>query len=375
MVERHEDPEEFEEVPEEGSEEGAESAPAKPKFTSLAAARRRVFLSFFYMMQMARVGLGNALGGLKRSYAQYSDAELESDQEKFLGPAKTHEALFEKILKGLIEDVPAAKWLVHNVRGVAWSLAGQLVAIIGEIGLFDRVSNLWSYAGLKPQDRRQKGVRANWNPELKRCLYNFATCAVKAGGFYAEGYVHFKAREERRAEDLIRQLKNVLIRQGDSEIVQRIEAEEAKRRQIQEDNAAAKQKAEDEGKKAPKPKVFSWEKYLAAIVEGAVEIGFDEHGKIKEKAPSEWAYQNEAFKWLAEHFGHVGVPAVSPAHRHMRALRKIEKLLLQHLWLKWRELEDLPVSKPWVFDLGGHDELHLIAPPDGKQAKFPSIAA
>ena len=42
------------------------------------------------------------------------------------------------------------------------------------------------------------------------------------------------------------------------------------------------------------------------------------------------------------------------AHYHMAALRKVKKLFLSHLWEVWRDLEGLPVSKPYVFEHGGH---------------------
>jgi len=41
-------------------------------------------------------------------------------------------------------------------------------------------------------------------------------------------------------------------------------------------------------------------------------------------------------------------------HLHNRAIRKMMKIFLQHLWLKWREYEGLPVSMPYAHDIGGH---------------------
>lgn len=50
------------------------------------------------------------------------------------------------------------------------------------------------------------------------------------------------------------------------------------------------------------------------------------------------------------------------AHIDRRAKRKTEKIFLQHLWLRWRELEGLPVSKPYVHDKLGHE--NIITPED-----------
>jgi len=54
--------------------------------------------------------------------------------------------------------------------------------------------------------------------------------------------------------------------------------------------------------------------------------------------------------------------AYTPAHLDARAKRKMVKIFLSHLWVKWREYEGLPVSLPWVFRPGGHDLAHYMPP-------------
>ena len=44
-------------------------------------------------------------------------------------------------------------------------------------------------------------------------------------------------------------------------------------------------------------------------------------------------------------------------HLDIRAKRKIAKLFLSHLWLKWRELDGLPVSAPYVEAIMGHTNI------------------
>lgn len=41
-------------------------------------------------------------------------------------------------------------------------------------------------------------------------------------------------------------------------------------------------------------------------------------------------------------------------HLHNRAMRKTVKLFLAHLWLQWRQLEDLPITEPYIVAQGGH---------------------
>lgn len=43
-------------------------------------------------------------------------------------------------------------------------------------------------------------------------------------------------------------------------------------------------------------------------------------------------------------------------HAHNRAFREMRKLCLDHIWRKWREVEDLPTREPYVMEyLGGHE--------------------
>jgi hypothetical protein len=49
------------------------------------------------------------------------------------------------------------------------------------------------------------------------------------------------------------------------------------------------------------------------------------------------------------------------AHMLMRAKRKVAQVFLSHLWVTWREMEGLPVSKPYVEAILGHT--NIIEPP------------
>ena len=47
-------------------------------------------------------------------------------------------------------------------------------------------------------------------------------------------------------------------------------------------------------------------------------------------------------------------------HIHHRAMRKMVKLFLSHLWVIWREAEDLPITLPYAHAILGHT--HYMAP-------------
>ena len=63
-------------------------------------------------------------------------------------------------------------------------------------------------------------------------------------------------------------------------------------------------------------------------------------------------------------------PDWSKGHQHNWALRRTAKLFLACLWAKWRELEGLPVTKPYPIEFLGHKD--IITPEmwvDEKKAK------
>jgi hypothetical protein len=61
-------------------------------------------------------------------------------------------------------------------------------------------------------------------------------------------------------------------------------------------------------------------------------------------------YDKEKERQLALH------PDMSKGHADNRARRKTVKIFLQHVWVKWRELEGLPVTKPYVIDILKHSQ-------------------
>jgi hypothetical protein len=51
---------------------------------------------------------------------------------------------------------------------------------------------------------------------------------------------------------------------------------------------------------------------------------------------------------------------ISLLHVDNMAMRKMTKLFLSHLWVKWREAEGLPITKPYAQAIKGHS--HYISP-------------
>ena len=62
-------------------------------------------------------------------------------------------------------------------------------------------------------------------------------------------------------------------------------------------------------------------------------------------------------------------------HAHMRALRVVKKIFLQHLWVTWRMVEGLPICLPYHFIYGDHRKHDTYYdPPDYGWPEFTSLA-
>lgn len=55
--------------------------------------------------------------------------------------------------------------------------------------------------------------------------------------------------------------------------------------------------------------------------------------------------------------GHKACKQFGDGHIDNRAVRKVAKIFLQHLWVTWREIEHLPVSEPYVQAMLGHTHI------------------
>lgn len=352
------------------------AARPKPKFEQAEPARLRMALGAYYRLQGVRIAISNGIKGIARDYPGYTKKQVETDEEAFKDPIKAMETTFAKRIEALIKDHPLAKWIVGHVKGMAWNLTGQLIGLIGDISTFPNVSHLWSYAGLRPDQRRTAGVKSDWNPDLKRLMYNIGTSLLKAGGYYADVYRHYRSREDARAESFYRKL---MLRLGDDhDVSRRLRAEFARAEALKADNVAEELKSDEDEGHEPSVKAMTWNKLQGATVDGALALGFP--------APAKRDYNAliEAIKFLSDKLGFTSVsydrqgqkvallatPAITPLHRYSRAIRKLSKVFLEHVFNEWSKIIGRPATKPWAFGPGGHDVGSYISPPANRDAVF-----
>lgn len=88
------------------------------------------------------------------------------------------------------------------------------------------------------------------------------------------------------------------------------------------------------------------------------EVSRNENGQYAAVARRE--LENKKFRADTETRKRLDTGKLSDGHLHARAKRRTVKIFLSHYWLKGREAKGLPITNPWVFDLGNHAKEHMI---------------
>lgn len=316
--------------------------------TPLDRERLRCAVRYFYDLQKLRIQAGN------RDSDQADPAVLDHDDKDFLGQQSVGINALEKACLNEIESILDKspiynEWLKHQ-SGCGPTMAGVLISEI-DIGNYrqeelkdkkrgfearlkeeniprihhglkeeiveidkrlanikgcDTVSALWAYAGLAVDTetgravRRQKGVKSNWNPFLKaKVVFVLGGCLLKASPgtkpptkwrkIY-DGYKHRKGNEL---------VKDCMLCKGTG--------------------------------------VLQEDKEVGEVNPATMRIT---DSKVKIERAGDKCYNCDGKK-------HNVKWGRSDAHRHQAAVRYMVKIFLLELWLKWRELEGLPITEPY----------------------------
>lgn len=265
-------------------------------------------VAMYYGIQKVRVAMGNRVTSIVKEYGQ---TEYTQKLVEVYDVSEEIEKTVLKHIKPILKEFPIyTKWLKY-VKGVGDVLAAGLIAGIKTPARFSNISKLWKYCGMHVVDgeapTRRKGAKVDWNPFMKTLCWKLGESFVKTKGYYRQAYERFRAEEERKSEEgIIRPIdKCIGYIPKDEKIIE-----------IVGDSPLTKAKVD----------------------------------KLKKKGYTELK---------------VGM---TKAHIYARAKRKTVKLFLAHLWHKWRELEGLPVTKPYAHALLGHSD--FIEPPEPVNGKI-----
>ena len=204
------------------------------------------------------------------------------------------EKVSKKILKEIVEKTGIWNELFVNVQGIGPAIASSLIAEIQDIKKFNTVSKLWAYGGLTSEFVIAKCSNGH---KLKLASDKHKTCPI------------FSNDGDKKCE-------------GNIEIIERIKGRSPKRKKGYHYlfNTRIKTTAWKIGKQFLKNKNTFY-----------VDI-----------------YNKEKAKQKLEH------PELTPLHIDNRAIRKMVKLFLSHLWEAWMTIEGQEIRPPYVIEKMGH---------------------
>jgi hypothetical protein len=249
----------------------------------------------FYAVQKQRIEAGNRIAMNVR------DARLSEDEAALLNAhlndeLKEIEKSIEKDVASALKSIPIYKEWFKKVKGIGPILSGGMIGEIADISRFEHMSNLWSWAGYGihngTADRLTTGQKANWNPNMKVLGWKSGQSFVKVGGYFRQQYDQFKREEQAKNTGWIVELNSKDM------IGFKVWTEEGDGANITKDNVKSIIKSVD-----------------------------DDHLHISR----------------------------SDGHVNSRATRRAIKLFLGLTWMKWREIEGLPVSAPYAGGMMGHE--------------------
>ncbi len=115
---------------------------------------------------------------------------------------ETEKELYRRIDKWS-KDHPLRKEFLSKVRGIGPILASGIIAWLSEpILKANYVSQLWSYCGLAPGQKRKRGQKANFDPRLKSfVVYRIGQSFIKFKCFGRKLYDAFRKQCEEKHKD------------------------------------------------------------------------------------------------------------------------------------------------------------------------------
>lgn len=276
----------------------------------------RFLVDTFHAQQKMRIRINNQIKQLDRD-AEATGAEAEPNQ--MLKYIYDQQSAVEKNISTAIElsaFMHPMYWFFEQTKGIGPGIAMKLLAHL-DIHKAPTVGHFWSFAGMNPEARWEKGKKRPHNADLKRTMFLITDQFIKRKNDPDSHYSRWLF--ERRDMEWQRNLNG-----GNTDSC--AQALEAKRF-----GDTTDAKAWYSGQCCP-------DKARAMLAEGETPTA------SKCKADGD------------------GLPMLPPAHVVMRARRWTAKLFLAHLHDRWYRFEfgEAP-PKPYVIDHKGH--AHIIEPP------------
>lgn len=112
------------------------------------------------------------------------------------------ETYIQKLLDHFTMEHPVGQW-ARAQKGIGPVIAAALIANI-DCNIADTAGSVWRFCGLVPGQRREKGKKIDWSPEMKRVAYFIGESFVKVSGredaYYGQVYKRRKEYESAKNE-------------------------------------------------------------------------------------------------------------------------------------------------------------------------------
>lgn len=177
--------------------------------THISDQEARYLIKTYYQIQRYRIAVANQIRSLEDTSHELSDWIYSN--------MKILEAQIKRALDSYTDANQVGRWAKSN-KGIGPVTAAGLLAYI-DITKAPTVGHIWSYAGLNPTVKWEKGQKRPWNAELKTICWkigqSFVKVSNKPDAFYGQIYKERKEYETKKNEDLkykeqaIIKLKNI----------------------------------------------------------------------------------------------------------------------------------------------------------------------
>lgn len=271
----------------------------------------------YYAMQDQRKAASQQIQQLKKEGAPHEVLTWSLENQALM------EQQVQRALDRYTDGQELGRWC-KSLTGLGPVITAGLMSEI-DISRCSSPSHLWSFAGLNPMQKWEKGEKRPWNASLKRLRFLLGESFVKQSGresdYYGKLYLQRKEYEQRKNEA------------GEY-------ADEAARnlaeRSFDKDTQAKKFYT---GKIDPRLVRLARLKDVSVLNWPTVEdMNSGKRGQLEPFADE-----------IAEMGELVGVPMLPLAHIHMRCTRWTVKIFLDHYYFVARTIAGLPIAEAYVF--------------------------
>lgn len=305
------------------------------------------FVNNLYDIQKVRISIENRNRALQE----------KSKELIFIDHATRMKKLEKDTVKEIgleISKFKISAWMLGQ-RGIGPSLAGQTIAIIRNVGRFSNVSKLWSYSGMATMEVCMGcGKKVLRTPKREEWI-------VRTAGRLEEQNNKKKVRDAKEAE-LIG--LDVVIGNNEDEDEDHDTSFTIKAKKML--CACKDQKTKTVAQRRIKGAIIDYNPKMKKLCRNMA-LSLIQYNQFYGDLYNEYLEQYMQRDNLLDNINKSKykddvLEKIRQGKAIKMARRKMIKIFLSHLWVTWRKMEGLPVTRPYIFDIGGHS--NYIEPPD-----------